>query len=417
MIGRPRMLVVSHVLPYPRTTGQQQRVYYTLRHAREHFHITFATIGGAVTKHAEAALADLCDDIVELPSRYQRSGIYRLYHKAASGIYSLATGLKPSNYIIGQVEFGPDRIAELASSGGFVCVLLEYWHAWQSAVACRKLGLRCILDTHNVLWRGHESRLREFSRSPSWWQARSVARYRAAEERAWKAFDTVIAISRGEEETIRSCVGAETKVFYGPMGTNLEAWPYSWKPASPPRLAYYGGLGSAHNQCDARKCFELIMPHVWARHPEAEFWIVGSNPPPDLLALGADRRVHVTGFVPDVQRVLRSMTAVLCPWSGTYGFRSRVIEVMALGVPLVATPDTVWGMDLEEGKGFLPGVSMAELATWTNRLLDDPAFASEQSSLARRQVERSFSLDNTYGRLMGELHEWLASSEVVGCGS
>ena len=38
---RPRLLIVSHVLPFPGNAGQQQRVANTLRALRERFHVTF----------------------------------------------------------------------------------------------------------------------------------------------------------------------------------------------------------------------------------------------------------------------------------------------------------------------------------------------------------------------------------------
>jgi glycosyltransferase involved in cell wall biosynthesis len=101
------------------------------------------------------------------------------------------------------------------------------------------------------------------------------------------------------------------------------------------------------------------------------------------------------------------MSAVICPWSGTYGFRSRLIEVMALGVPVVASPDAVFGMELEEGSGLFLGANGNELAGHVLRLLENPAFAGEQSRLAREQVNRLFSYDNTYIALMDELSLWL----------
>src|SRR5690606_14691233 len=111
-------------------------------------------------------------------------------------------------------------------------------------------------------------------------------------------------------------------------GIDLQKWPYSWQPAQPPRIAYYGGLGSPHNQRDALQCYEEIMPTVWAHFPDVELWIVGSRPPATIQALAEqDSRVTVTGFVERVQDVLQTMTAVLCPWTGKYGFRSRLIEV------------------------------------------------------------------------------------------
>ena len=148
------------------------------------------------------------------------------------------------------------------------------------------------------------------------------------------------------------------------------------------------------------------MPLIWQHLPKAEFWIVGANPPQDVVALTRDSRVHVTGFVPDVAQVLSTMTGVLCPWRGTYGFRSRVIEVMALGVPVVATPDAVCGMGIERNKGISLFETDKELAECCLALIDQPDWARQQSRLAREQMVEKFGFDATYGRLAQELYKF-----------
>jgi glycosyltransferase involved in cell wall biosynthesis len=80
---------------------------------------------------------------------------------------------------------------------------------------------------------------------------------------------------------------------------------------------------------------------------------------------------------------------------------------MAMGVPVVASPDAVFGMELEESKGLFLGADDNDLAAHVLRLLENPEFASRQSRLAREQVDRLFSYDNTYMALMDELSTWL----------
>ena len=118
-------------------------------------------------------------------------------------------------------------------------------------------------------------------------------------------------------------------------------------------------------------------------------------------------RVNVTGFVEEVQEVLKTMSLVLCPWSGNYGFRSRIVEVMALGVPVVATPAAVDGMELESGRGIVLVESDAAMAEQTLRLLLLPEELKAQSRLARSEMQRLYSLEKTYDRLMAELRNWL----------
>ena len=156
------------------------------------------------------------------------------------------------------------------------------------------------------------------------------------------------------------------------------------------------------------------MPLIWRRFPDAELWLVGSNPSERLRRLTADSHVKVTGFVEKVQEVLSTMSLVLCPWGGTYGFRSRIVEVMALGVPVLATPDAVDGMELVSGRGLMLAGSDDVMAAQAVELLSDEARLAEQSRLARSEMERLYSLENTYGRLMSDLRTWLEARRERG---
>jgi glycosyltransferase involved in cell wall biosynthesis len=287
--------------------------------------------------------------------------------------------------------------------------MFEYFHAADCVAMFRAAGVRTILDMHNVLWKVYEQRLSERS-LPGPVRSLALSRYRAAEEAIWDRFDALVAINRREYELVSARARQGQHVFYAPMGIDLTRWSAAWQPASPIRLAYYGGLGSQHNEAAALQCHAEVMPAVWQRFPDAELWLVGSNPSERLRRLTADPRVTVTGFVDDVQQVLRTMSLVLCPWSGTYGFRSRIVEVMALGVPVITMPDALDGMDLESGRGVVLVDGVTAMAAAASELLGDRRRLAEQSRLAREEMHRLYSLDSTYGRLIRELRQLLSES-------
>ncbi len=410
--NKPRLLVISHVLPFPGATGQQQRVANTLKTFRNHFHVSFLT---SCEKQPERVLrrklSEICDDAILLPSVYEASQFGKLWHRGAGAAYALRTGLKESNYIIGELEFAPDKIERALDGRSFDLVLFEYWHAAGAVEIFKRQGIPCALDMHDVLWQTYKRQL-DRGLLPASLKSWQLERYRQREEQAWQLFDAIIAINHSELNHVSQCVPSSVKLFHAGMGVDLTLWPYSWQPQNPPRIAYYGGLGNPHNQTDARKVHDELMPAIWQSFPEAQLWLIGSNPPEDLRALTADARVKVTGFVEQVQSVLSTMTAMMCPFSGTFGFRSRVIETMALGVPVVASPDAVYGMEMKAGRGLLLGESNEQLIEHALRLLGDEDFAAVQSKSARQQVEKQFSIEATYGNLALELCDWLSNPEL-----
>jgi glycosyltransferase involved in cell wall biosynthesis len=402
----PSVLVVSHVLPFPGSAGQEKRVANTLAALRRRFQITFLTFAhrGRV-REVESKLREFCDEAVVLPSRYTESVATRWTHAAASIIRGTARGLRRSNYLIGELELSADRVTKAVAGRSFAFVLFEYWHASASTACFRQRGIPCVLDTHDVLWRSYDRELCRPWHQP--FRPMVIRAYCRREVEAWKRFDAVIAINRAEQAEIVRALDLNTPVYFAPMGTDLQAWDHPLSPAKPARLGFYGGLGSIPNMQSIQRCLRNVMPRVWARRPDAEVWFVGNNPPDFLKSAASDPRVKVTGFLPDPAPLLSTMSAILCPWTGKYGFRSRLIEVMALGVPVIASTDAVHGMGLEDGRGLLLADDDGDLADLALRLIEDEAAWPSHSEAARAQVKPRFSLESTYGQLVRDLEAWL----------
>ena len=404
MAARPNLLVVSAVHPFPGAAGQQLRVRNSLLAFRGLFRTTFLTIArynnALAIGEVKGELQGLVDEVIVLPSLYHRGPVARAWLGGMALGFSAVTGLKRSNFLIGQVELSPRRVLSAVDGRRPDIAVFEYWHAHRAAAALREAGVTCVLDMHNLLWRSYERQLLAVRWIPGRVARRRVAAYQAREQAAWRDFDALITINRAEHEHVRAVLGDDVPLCYAPMGVDLDLWPYSWNPVLPPRVAYYGGLGSPHNRRDAMHCALAVMPLVWQSCPEAELWIVGSNPPTEIRSLpDRDSRIHVTGFVRDVAPLLTTMSAVLCPWTGTYGFRSRLIELMALGVPVVASSEAVQGMDLTAGVGLLLAESASGMAEAVGPLLSDRQTAQLLSRTGRQVVESSFSFSATYGEL------------------
>jgi len=409
-----RIAVISHVLPFPGSSGQQQRVRYTLAALRKYFHVTFIFPARVEDdEELREQLKPFCDEVILIPSAYPDSKMAKLRHRLSAYSYSLRTGLRLSNYFLGQLEFTPARLASLVPVERFDCALFEYWHATEAAKMFAARGVPCVLDMHNILWQSYKSDLSFVKGVPAWWKRRLVRKYKRIEEAAWKQYGAVIAINREEWYYVRPRLAEGASLFYTPMGVDLQQWPYCWSPVDPPRFAYYGGFRGQHNRAGALKCAQEIMPEIWRRYPKAELWLVGSNPPESLQMLSADPRIQVTGYVESVPEVLSNVLAVMCPWSGTYGFRSRLIEAMALGVPVITSPDALAGVEFTNGKGVLLAESIPEFAAKALRLLDFPEFAAAQSRYAREQVQALYSFENTYGAMASDLYHWRQSGKAI----
>ena len=91
-----------------------------------------------------------------------------------------------------------------------------------------------------------------------------------------------------------------------------------------------------------------LFPRVLERVPGAQLWLVGNGPSEELRSY-ASESITITGRVPDVQPYLARASAFVSPLRVGVGMKNKVLEALAMGCPLVASPLSVDGIAVTEG--------------------------------------------------------------------
>jgi sugar transferase (PEP-CTERM/EpsH1 system associated) len=150
-----------------------------------------------------------------------------------------------------------------------------------------------------------------------------------------------------------------------------------------------------------RHTFPLIKQAV----PSTQFVIAGMHPTAQVCKL-ADRDTVVTGFVPDIRDYLSRASVCVVPLRLAMGVQNKVLEAMAMGVPVVATSVANRGINATHGKDIFIADDPESFATATTRLLNDPVLREMIARNARRFIEEHFSWEgnlNKLERLMSEI--------------
>ncbi|HOW26979.1 MAG TPA: glycosyltransferase [Elusimicrobiota bacterium] len=177
-----------------------------------------------------------------------------------------------------------------------------------------------------------------------------------------------------------------------PMGVDIDGFPF--REAEPKdrfmNIVFTGNYEHLPNVEGVLYFLKDIWPKVLARQPNARFWIVGANPPPVIRCFQSPN-VRVTDRVEDVRPFLRSAHVFVAPIRSGYGMKGKILEAMAIGVPVVTTPRVLsaWGRDAESV--VCRGSTANRFAEHVITLLADPADRREMAQRARRWVERTSS--------------------------
>ena len=104
-------------------------------------------------------------------------------------------------------------------------------------------------------------------------------------------------------------------------------------------MIFVGGFNHQPNQDAIFWFMEHVYPKIIQEIPELEFYVVGSHPTDEVLALANDQ-IFVTGYVSDERLAeLYAMSRVnVIPLRYGAGIKGKVIETMYFNVPAVTTP-------------------------------------------------------------------------------
>jgi glycosyltransferase involved in cell wall biosynthesis len=199
--------------------------------------------------------------------------------------------------------------------------------------------------------------------------------------RVLAAADAVVAFTDDDRGAL-SVIAPEARVVRIAPGIRVPPRPSDPIGTQPPRVLFLGSFVHPPNVDAAIRLARDIMPAVRARVPEAALEIVGDAAPPEVRALAGDG-VAVTGHVSDIAPHLDGAAVVAAPLRLGGGMRVKVLEALAAGKAMVATPRAVAGLEIAAGTHALVGDSDAELSDALAVLLEDPERRRQVGTAAR----------------------------------
>jgi glycosyltransferase involved in cell wall biosynthesis len=141
-----------------------------------------------------------------------------------------------------------------------------------------------------------------------------------------------------------------------------------------------------------------ILPLIKKEIPGIRFYIVGSNPTKEVLSLALDSSVTVTGYVPDTREYLNMATVVAAPLRIARGIQNKVLEAMAMGIPVVATPQAFEGIEAQPGRDLVLGENAEKFGESVIKLIKMVSLRRSLGDNARRIVEKNYCWAKNLGR-------------------
>ena len=234
------------------------------------------------------------------------------------------------------------------------------------------------------------------------------AKMLAAEKRLARQFDLCTATTRAEWETLNGYgTGADTDWF--PNGVDAEFFCPVDEPYDAQTISFIGRMDYYPNQeCMSRFC-EQVWPLLRQQRPAMQLLIVGADPSPAMRKLGDLPGVTVTGSVPDVRPFIRKSALMVAPLNIARGTQNKILEAMAMGVPVVTSTIAAGGVDAQSEEHFLVADTPQDYAQAVLRIVDNPQERSRLSAAGRQRMLTNHAWTGSMQRLDGIIERAIAN--------
>jgi glycosyltransferase involved in cell wall biosynthesis len=173
-----------------------------------------------------------------------------------------------------------------------------------------------------------------------------------------------------------------------PLAVDIPAQPLDPHGSEPPTILFVGGFAHPPNVDAALWLGRTIFPRVLERAPAARLDLVGHEPGTEVLEL-ARGAVSVHASVPDVTPYLDRAAVVVAPIRIGGSMRMKVLEALAAGKALVATPRAAEGVEARTGEQYVLAADEEELVQALGDLLLDRERRGILAESARRWAEQN----------------------------
>ena len=380
------ILFIAHRIPFPPNRGDKIRSHHILKR---------------LARMAPVHVACFADDDADFAEEVELAALARTYCLVRRTKPLVLAGLQAlaRRQPVSVTAFDDARVAD------YVRKLVETGRIGTIYVFSGQVGHfipdsfkgRVVVDFVDVDSAKFAAYARDKGDLLGWIDAREARLLRDEEARLARRADVSLLVSREEATLFTERLTPEERLnadvrplangidsnFYDPALVNQEPRILA---CGVPRLVFTGQMDYPPNDAAAQRVVKRVLPLIRQQLPEASFHVVGRNPSPELMAHHGVDGAHVWGRVEEIRGWIKGADIALIPLEIARGIQNKVLEAMAMELPVVLTGESATGISAIPGHHFVVAGSDEELAGAVVDLARAPREARAMGLAARRFV-------------------------------
>lgn len=391
------ILFLVHRIPYPPNKGDKIRSYHLLKHLAQHYKV-----------HLGSFVDDPDDWVYETELEpFTETCLLRSLNPTLAKLKSL-TGFINGDPLT--LPYYRDTVMQRWVDETLATQPIKGIVVFSSAMARflraedlkNRVSLLDFVDVDSDKWRQYSDNK---SWPMSWVYQRESKRLLAFEQAKAAEYNASLFVTREESELFKTLVPASAnRIDYYNNGVDTNYFSPEHDLASPyasgARALVFTGAMDYWANVEAVVWFaKEVLPLIQQQTSNVVFYIVGIRPTAEVEALGDLDGVEVTGAVPDVRPYIAHAEMAVVPLRIARGVQNKVLEAMAMGQAVVATPAAKEGIDAEAGTDLVVANTEDELAKSVLALLDSPESVKTMGQAARNRILASYHWSSVLQRV------------------
>jgi polysaccharide biosynthesis protein PslH len=375
-----RVLVLTQIVVYPADAGPKVKTLQVLRHLAARHEVVYCTFVRSEHEVQDAEkLRDICRRVVTVPIKRSKVSDVR---------FLLESLLTNDSFILrrdDRVEM-QTMVRKLIQEERIDVLHVDQLNMMRFVPPDFQGSV--ILDEHNAVWQVVE-RLQKGASSPvsRLLLGREVRLMRRLEGKACRRAHVVLAVSEHDQQALREVAGASVPIEVVPITVDAERFAsiVAARAPQPNHLFTIGTMFWPPNSEGVIWWLNEGYEHLQAACPDVIYDIVGARPP-RALQVAAERfpGVHVHGYVADAVPYWTGASALAVPILSGGGVRVKILEAMAMGVPVVSTTLGCEGLEVRDGEHLLIADTPIAFAQACTRVLQDKELGQRLAHNARQ---------------------------------
>ncbi len=267
---------------------------------------------------------------------------------------------------------------------------------WISQLTGKPVGLRL----HNIEWKIWEGlRNEQVPFSPQWiFLTQQTHLLREKERQAIEIAEVSFACTDYDRKLALELV-PNARVLVASPGVDMNLWQPKEIERNRYEIIFASTFQWLPNVNGLKWFLDQVLPKVREKVSEAFVTVIGKNPPDFLKKY---QNINLLGYVEDIKPYYNRGSLLVVPLFVGSGVRVKILEAMAMQLPVVSTNVGAEGIGATPDEGILIADNPDEFADKIVELIKNPEKARKIGSNARKFIQNNFSVETSISIMFNE---------------